>query len=195
MSTGCRIAGLQFSDRLLPGHCRLAAFQYLGRPTRPVGVLPLLEPLGDLGRHHSTDSPTVTSEVHHPAVADLGVNQLGQPASGVGHGYLDSIVRAAGLRSSHVQKVHVGRDFSQKLSNDQAAQPNSVSKSRVSASVRICESTEINYHVFERGLVEFSIGDGEFDLLATERGLCNLVTHAQAALRAVARNDEGCPTA
>lgn len=68
----------------------------------------------------------------------------------------------------------------------------------VSASVRISASTEINYHVFERGLVEFSIGDGEFDLLATERGLRNLVDRAGEALRevqsAVARNDEGCPT-
>ena len=69
----------------------------------------------------------------------------------------------------------------------------------VSASVRISESTEINYHVFDRGLVEFSIGDGEFDLLATERGLRNFVDRAGEALRAVqsaiARNDEGCPTA
>ena len=69
----------------------------------------------------------------------------------------------------------------------------------VSASVRISESTEINYHVFERGLVEFSIGDGEFDLLATERGLRNLVDRTGKALRevqsAIARNDEGCPKA
>lgn len=69
----------------------------------------------------------------------------------------------------------------------------------ISASVRIDGKTEINYRVYEGGLVEFSIGDGEFDLVTTET-LDNLVDRAQAALRAalsaalsaVSRNDEGC---
>jgi hypothetical protein len=67
----------------------------------------------------------------------------------------------------------------------------------ISASVRIDGKTEINYRVYEGGLVEFSIGDGEFDLVTTEP-LDNLVDRAQAALRAalsaVSRNDEGCAT-
>ena len=69
---------------------------------------------------------------------------------------------------------------------------------QVSAWVKIDDSTSIDYHVFDHGQVEFSLG-GDVDLVATERGLHNLVTHAQEALRAaqdtIARDDEDCPTA
>lgn len=71
----------------------------------------------------------------------------------------------------------------------------------VTAWVKIGDSATIDYHVVvNEGQVEFSVGDPDgFDLVTTERGLHNLVTHAQEALReiqdAVARNNEGCPTA
>ncbi|MGH3813510.1 MAG: hypothetical protein ACRDUV_13840 [Pseudonocardiaceae bacterium] len=70
------------------------------------------------------------------------------------------------------------------------------SRALVSAAIEIDSSTRISYHAFRCGLVEFSIGNGEFDLFATEPGLSNLVDRAQEALRevriAVARDDESC---
>jgi hypothetical protein len=67
---------------------------------------------------------------------------------------------------------------------------------QVSAWVKIGDSTTIDYHVFDHGSVEFSLGD-EVDLVATEQGLSTLVDCAQEALRAVqdavARDEEGCP--
>jgi hypothetical protein len=69
---------------------------------------------------------------------------------------------------------------------------------QVSAWVKIDDSTAIDYHVFDHGQVEFSLG-GEVDLVTTERGLRILVDRAQEALRAVqeavVRDDEGRPTA
>ncbi|MGH3780488.1 MAG: hypothetical protein ACRDRO_07630 [Pseudonocardiaceae bacterium] len=69
---------------------------------------------------------------------------------------------------------------------------------QVSAWIKICDNTAIAYHVFDHGLVEFSLGS-DVDLVATERGLHNLVTHAQEALRsvqnAVDRNNGSCQTA
>jgi hypothetical protein len=72
----------------------------------------------------------------------------------------------------------------------------------VSASVMIDGKTKVNYRVYEGGLVEFSIGDGEYGLLTTEPGPRDLADRAQEALRAVlntalsavARNDEGHAT-
>ncbi|MGH3769420.1 MAG: hypothetical protein ACRDS0_20215 [Pseudonocardiaceae bacterium] len=74
------------------------------------------------------------------------------------------------------------------------------SGAEVSAWVKIGDSAAIDYHVCAEGEVEFYVGghDG-FVLATTERGLCNLVDRAQAALReaqrVVACNDECCPTA
>lgn len=66
----------------------------------------------------------------------------------------------------------------------------------VSVSVGIGGSTKITYQVHDDGLVEFSIGDGELDLLTTEPGLHNLAARTQEALHAVqgalARSQEGC---
>jgi hypothetical protein len=58
------------------------------------------------------------------------------------------------------------------------------SQVEVSAWVKIGSSTSIDYHVFNDGLVEFSIGRGDFDLVTTERGLHNLLVHGEQALRA-----------
>ncbi|MPZ64629.1 MAG: hypothetical protein GEU83_03610 [Pseudonocardiaceae bacterium] len=69
----------------------------------------------------------------------------------------------------------------------------------VSAWVKIGDSTDIDYHVFPDGLVEFSIGgrDG-FDLVTTEPGLHTLLIHGEEALRAarsaLADTDEDCAT-
>lgn len=68
----------------------------------------------------------------------------------------------------------------------------------VYASVMIDGKTKVNYRVYEGGLVEFAIGDGEYGLLTTEPGPHDLGDRAQealhaalnAALSAVARNDE-----
>jgi hypothetical protein len=46
----------------------------------------------------------------------------------------------------------------------------------VSASVKIDGTTEINYRVYAGGLVEFSIRDGEFDVVTTEPGRTALST-------------------
>ncbi len=70
----------------------------------------------------------------------------------------------------------------------------------VTAWVKIGDRATIDYHVCDEGEAEFYVGghDG-FVLATTELGLHNLVDRAQEALRAVqsavARNDEGCPTA
>lgn len=65
----------------------------------------------------------------------------------------------------------------------------------VSAAIEIDDTTRISYQAFRSGHVEFSIGNGEFDLFTTEGGLSHLVEHAQEALRdvriAIARNDDG----
>jgi hypothetical protein len=54
----------------------------------------------------------------------------------------------------------------------------------VCASVKIDGKTEINYRVYEGGLVEFSIGDGEFGPLTAGPGPHGLADRAQQALRA-----------
>ncbi|MGH3872114.1 MAG: hypothetical protein ACRDSR_11480 [Pseudonocardiaceae bacterium] len=69
------------------------------------------------------------------------------------------------------------------------------SRALVSAAIEIDDSTGISYHAFDTGVVEFSIGNGEFDLFATERGLSKLVDCAQEALRevrAAVADDEDC---
>ncbi len=68
----------------------------------------------------------------------------------------------------------------------------------VYASVMIDGKTKVNYRVYEGGLVEFAIGDGEYGPLTTEPGPHDLADRAQqalyaalnSALSAVARNDE-----
>jgi hypothetical protein len=72
----------------------------------------------------------------------------------------------------------------------------------VCASVMIDGKTKVNYRVYEGGLVEFAIGDGQYGVLTTEPGPHDLVGRAQQALHAVlnsalgavARNDEDRPT-
>ncbi|MBV9141780.1 MAG: hypothetical protein JO115_12825 [Pseudonocardiales bacterium] len=72
----------------------------------------------------------------------------------------------------------------------------------ICASFTIDGKTRVNYRVYEGGLVEFSIDDGEFGPLTTEPGLHDLAerTHEalrmalSAALTAVTRNNKGCAT-
>ncbi|MGH3669527.1 MAG: hypothetical protein ACRDSH_02660 [Pseudonocardiaceae bacterium] len=63
----------------------------------------------------------------------------------------------------------------------------------VTAWVKISDSATIDYHVFEDGLVEFSVGGCEgFDLATTEGGLRILVARAQEALEKV-QSCRSCP--
>lgn len=72
----------------------------------------------------------------------------------------------------------------------------------VYGSVMIDGKTKVNYRVYEGGLVEFAIGDGQYGVLTTEPGLHDLTDRAQQALRAVlnsavsavARNNENPAT-
>ncbi|MGB6165142.1 MAG: hypothetical protein WCF33_24095 [Pseudonocardiaceae bacterium] len=72
----------------------------------------------------------------------------------------------------------------------------------VYASVMIDGKAKVNYRVYEGGLVEFAIGDGQYGVLTTEPGPHDLVGRAQQALYAalnsarnvVARNDENPAT-
>jgi hypothetical protein len=72
----------------------------------------------------------------------------------------------------------------------------------VYASVMIDGKTKVNYRVYEGGLVEFAIGDGQYGVLTTEPGPHDLADRAQQALHAVlnttlnpvARNDKNPAT-
>ncbi len=55
----------------------------------------------------------------------------------------------------------------------------------VTVSVGISGATRISYRVHDGRLIEFSIGDGELSLVATEPGLYHLAARIQEALRAV----------